>query len=441
MFNQSQIGWLIDLLRERYSIDLKIDLLGGSLYLYNENITSAIVFDNPNEGFRTFGYSKLGCKQWDPNEEGFIDLLGCGISSPGLGEGVVFETVGGNTYCHYDILGLAYWCLNRLEEIGVDTLDNHGRYFYKESHAFRYGYLEFPIVDQWLDILRQVILRSWPEIKLKEHKYEMVVTHDVDRPSRYLFCKSFSQFFKFALYDLKVDKNLLAFVKSFWSYVNKEELHPFDPYNTFEWIMDVSERNNIISRFYFICGGDTTLDADYKITDSAIIRLIERITNRNHEIGLHPSYGTYLSKNMIHNEIRNLREVLPDYNQDVGGRMHYLRFKYPDTLRNLVAAGLVYDSTLGYAEHIGFRCGTSFEYVPFDPVENRIINIKIIPLIFMDVTLYSYMGLKLDETSLRRVQELKRKCYIFGGRFTILWHNSNFTKLMQKEFYEKLFKL
>ncbi len=54
-----------------------------------------------------------------------------------------------------------------------------------------------------------------------------------------------------------------------------------------------------------------------------------------------------------------------------------------------------YDSTLGYADHAGFRCGTCFEYPAFDPVADKQLNLRIRPLIAMEcsVTADRYMGL------------------------------------------------
>src|SRR5690606_27535596 len=88
---------------------------------------------------------------------------------------------------HYDILGLTYWMLTRLEEVGRIDLDNHQRFPATSSHAYQHGYLERPIVDEWLNILGQIVQRIWPQLKLKEHRFSIKVSHDVDVPSRYGF--------------------------------------------------------------------------------------------------------------------------------------------------------------------------------------------------------------------------------------------------------------
>ena len=95
-----------------------------------------------------------------------------------------YRKLNGNHVIHYDIPGLVYWMLARVEEIGREDLDAHGRFPATSSHAYKYGYLERPIIDEWLHVLGQVIQRQWPSLKFKNHSFEIKVSHDVDRPSR-----------------------------------------------------------------------------------------------------------------------------------------------------------------------------------------------------------------------------------------------------------------
>ena len=57
-----------------------------------------------------------------------------------------------------------YWVLSRLEEIDSIGVDQHGRFMARHSHAFRHGYLDRPVVDEWFDVLGQVAARLWPAL-------------------------------------------------------------------------------------------------------------------------------------------------------------------------------------------------------------------------------------------------------------------------------------
>ncbi|MFB0705882.1 polysaccharide deacetylase family protein, partial [Pseudomonas protegens] len=183
-----------------------------------------------------------------------------------------------------------------------------------------------------------------------------------------------------------------------------------------------------VSAFYFICGRtDRAKDADYEPEHPAIRALMHDIHRRGHEIGLHPSYNSFQNPQQIQAEAQRLRRTCEEENirQTVwGGRMHYLRWEHPTTMRAWDAAGLTYDSTLGYADYVGFRCGPCHEYPAYDPVEGKQLNLRIRPLIAMEstVTAPHYMGLGVGEAALKKFQDLKETCLAVGGCFTLLWH-------------------
>lgn len=76
---------------------------------------------------------------------------------------------------------------------------------------------------------------------------------------------------------------------------------------------------------------------------------------------------------------------------------------YPESMAD---AGMSYDSTLGYADRPGFRCGTCFEYTAFDVVSDQPLSLRIRPLIAMDCTVIAerYLGLGSTRGGLRKIQ-------------------------------------
>src|SRR4030065_531226 len=76
--------------------------------------------------------------------------------------------------------------------------------------------------------------------------------------------------------------------------------------------------------------------------------------------------------------------------KDYGCRQHYLRWETPLTWRNQEKTGLLYDATLSFADHTGFRCGICMPFQPFDFVENRKLNIWELPLPVMEDSLRAY---------------------------------------------------
>src|SRR5690606_1312947 len=116
-----------------------------------------------------------------------------------------------------------------------------------------------------------------------------------------------------------------------------------DPFNVFNWMMELSEERGLISTFHFICGTtNPAKDAKYRIDDPAIRKLMRRISARGHRIGLHPSYGTFEDPIALASEFAHLREICAreGISQDRwGARMHFLKWRTPTTPRSLAAAG------------------------------------------------------------------------------------------------------
>src|SRR5690606_37053476 len=139
--------------------------------------------------------------------------------------------------------------------------------------------------------------------------------------------------------------------------------------NTFDWLMSVSEKNNLTSAFYFICGRtDESKDALYEPDHPIIKKIMLEIYKRGHEVGLHPSYNSYNNPEQIKSEAQRLKKVCKELGikqSQWGGRMHSLRWSHPTTLQAWNDAGMSYDSTLGYADQPGFRCGTCHDYTGF----------------------------------------------------------------------------
>src|SRR5690606_7594922 len=147
---------------------------------------------------------------------------------------------------------------------------------------------------------------------------------------------------------------------------SKKQIHPSDPCNTFDWIMDISDEYSLTSTFFFVCGRtDASRDPLYDLEHPIILSLIKRIHERGHEIGLHPSYCSFNNPEVIAREALRLIEAcgnLGVHQAAWGARTHYLRWETPTTLHGLARAGIKYDHTLGYADIPGFRCGTCIEY-------------------------------------------------------------------------------
>jgi len=347
---------------------------------------------------------------------------------------------GDTIHIEIDILGSIFFMISRYEEIVKQTYDAHERFYAKASLAYEARFLNRPIVNEYLDLLCHCLKILCPNIKFRERSYKLFLTHDVDCP----FSpnnKSLVGKIKTSIADLLKRKDLPLFYKRILFSTFSKEINR-DPNNTFDFIMNTSEKNNVKSSFYFISGNTAgSIDGCYNLDMPAIRQLMKNIHERGHEIGLHPSYNTFLSRDNLKKEFENLLRVakLENIKQDYwGGRHHYLRWRAPTTWQNWEDVGLNYDSTLSFADHIGFRCGVCYDFPVFNLLTSQQLNLKEIPLIVMEGSLLGeqYQNKSLSQ-SYDDIFELSETVKFFKGTFTLLWHNDMLISSRQKEIYKK----
>lgn len=438
------LKWLNDILRERIHprISLRIDANRFAL-----SIPGSVgrIFITPNPEMFVTGQRGLPCGLWDPADDRWHLPLSGPLPAPGQepADSILVTRTGNNYEISYDIIGLAYWMLSRSEEIDCPLLDQHERFPVSASHAFKHDYLEQPIVDEWMDILKQAARRLWPRLPQPAPSFEIRVSHDVDWPSRYGFGSPL-QMIRLAGADfIKRGQVASLLAPAIWLRTHKK-LHRADPFNTFDWLMRLSERNDLHSAFYFICGNtDPARDTWYKPEDTAIRALMRDIHARGHEIGLHASYNTFRTPERLVEEARRLRQVCEQeriHQDQWGGRMHYLRWETPTTLHGWVRAGMDYDSTLTYPDAAGFRCGTCFSYPAFDARLQQQLPLRIRPLIAMEQAVIgiNHQGLGISQVALNKFLHLKGACRAVGGHFTLLWHNSQLDSGPKRNLYSAI---
>ncbi|TVZ08246.1 hypothetical protein JM80_0730 [Cellulophaga sp. RHA_52] len=343
-----------------------------------------------------------------------------------------------------DVFGSIFFMLSRYEELVVKEKDNHSRFPYKESISFKEDFIMRPIVDEYIMLLWSCIRHLCPTIERKQHKINTFISCDVD------FIEDegvrFPGIFKRVAGDLIKRKSIKSLFNSIWiffqvSVLNKKKL---DPYNCFDFMMDVCEENKLKMAFYFIPRNNkNAIDGDYDIDSLEVIKIMKNIIKRGHEVGFHASYYSYKDKDKTRQELELLCSVYKKSGGNIcdlkGGRQHYLRWETGYTEKNWENINLVYDTTLGYAEHIGYRCGTSREYNFYDSLNRVPLNLKIRPLLVMDVSLLDdkYMALKYEE-SIAIVEKIYSSIQMYKGNFTLLWHNSSLNSFEEKKCFKKL---
>ena len=346
-----------------------------------------------------------------------------------------------------DIFGSAFFMLTRYEEVVLkDEKDIHGRFPAKASLAFKEDFLTRPIVNEYVEILWSALCKIEPDLKRKERRFELVLTHDVDNPFKFLFMSS-KRFVKLLAADILKHRSLKKAFSDLGSFIAvKRGGVERDPYNTFNKIMDLSESIGVKSHFYFIAENyGKLLNSDYQLDNDKIVEIIENIKRRGHVAGLHVSYDAAHDAEKMKHETQRFLEVAEKAGlnlEQFEARHHFLRVSVPESWRIMEGCGIKRDLSLSFADHAGFRSGVCWEYPLFDLVSGRRLELVELPLIVMECSVIDqrYMGLGVGEKSFKFVRSLMNTAALFDGQFVMLWHNNRFEDKDEAALYREIVK-
>lgn len=314
-------------------------------------------------------------------------------------------------FCGLDIFASSFFMLTRWEEIVNKIRDSHGRFPGAESTAFKNKFLHRPVVNEYVEMLWKMLKKLGYHGIRKKKKFELIFTHDID-------VLNYHRSVPKILGDIFKRKNVNAALEKI-----KYLFYP-NPYNTFDFLMTKSERLGVKSHFYLMSSsGSSIYDSNSYLNCKLFFSNIHEIKKRGHILGFHPGYETYDNPYKWRVEKKLLEDAIQQ--KVLEGRQHFLRIDLSKTLSIWEENNMEIDSTLGYADKEGFRCGTGDVFHLFEIKGRRILKLKERPLIVMDGTLRQYQEYALDKVSdvLNYYISIGKK---FESPITLLFHNSSF---------------
>ncbi|MDO7853441.1 hypothetical protein Q4S41_17675 [Hymenobacter sp. CA1UV-4] len=280
----------------------------------------------------------------------------------------------------------------------------------------QYGFVAVPVVNYYFDVLKTAVEhvsgqrlapRQWQGAPLAGF-----ITHDIDS-----LHGGWGTAVRGALRQRKLREAGRALLD--------KALGRPAPWDNLEQVQAATTHLGAPSTFFMLGSSQPapngTANADYEI-DSVLLQRLRQLEANGAETASHGSYGTACDD-------RQLREEAGQYSpgQLAGNRFHFLCWEPRRTPGVVAAAGFRYDSTLGFAEHFGFRNSYCLTFYPFDFERAQPHSFLEIPLNVMDATLQHPQYLQLlPEEILPALQPMLGEIARFGGVATVLWHNDHF---------------
>ncbi len=325
--------------------------------------------------------------------------------------------------CSVDLLTSLLLTLSRYEETVNETRDAHGRFPASASVAVEHGFLGRPIVDEYGLALQQALSFLMPGLSVPVRELRVKLSHDIDQLGMPFRIRP-------VVGHTLARHNPMATVRDLVSL-----LGPGEPtyLACVRSLCEMSMERRLDSALYWKSWPYSDYDSGYNLFDRKTQAVIRWARHNGIEMGAHPGYYTYHSREKLQEEFKDIQTAIGA--RLIGGRQHYLRWS-PKTWEDWEACGAAYDSTLGYADSIGFRAGTCIPYKPWLVGPAREANILEIPLIVMDVTVAPYPH--GPEEQFERIMAIVAKCRLVGGVFTLLWHNNSLVAPCYGDTYVRL---
>ncbi len=328
------------------------------------------------------------------------------------GDHPVFFATGGDT--GFDLLAAIFYLLSRYEEYLPHRTDLYGRYAHENALAFREGFLQVPLVNCWLENLRDQLRKKYAGLRFAPRRFRFLPTYDIDEA--------------FAFRAKPAWRTAGGLVRSLlrgaagetalrWQVLRGKRP---DPYDAFAW-MDGLHRQYGLAPYYFFLVPTRRgrYDRNNPPGDPAIRELIRQHAAR-YAIGLHPSWRSGDDPPQLAQEKARLEQLAGVAVQR--SRQHFIRLSLPGTYRRLLEAGIRTDFSMGYGSINGFRASVADPFYWYDLEKDQATELLLEPFCFMDANAYFEQGQDPAQTA-RELQHYARVVTGVNGTLTMIWHN------------------
>ncbi len=333
---------------------------------------------------------------------------------------------GSQLIIHADLLASTYFLISRYEEMyRRSERDSYGRFPGKSALPYRAGFLHRPIIDEYGEALRQILLETGiaehHNLRLEErpHTFSRVnLTHDLSRPYNYRGWRSFLRAW------LKQKNSPLEAARLSFSADVEDDYFTFPKF--LKWDRNTCDslgrdRSDI---FLFIrMPSRHPLDKPYYSLHSLYLRRILSIAAKHKVLlALQCSYAAGHQSELISKERHQFEKAF--HQRPRGLRHNKLTSCEPEDLLQAYVSGFRNDYSMGYADVVGFRLGTCRPVKFINPNTRLLTELILHPLVLRDLTLSDqrYMALEQDEAE-RIAHDLIRTTARYNGELTLLWHN------------------
>ncbi|NCC98087.1 MAG: hypothetical protein EOL95_00070 [Bacteroidia bacterium] len=292
---------------------------------------------------------------------------------------IFFKTGNSDEDLPFDMFSAAFYLISRYEEYGSNELNKFGCYKAESSLAYKNGFLDEPIIDQWAylleDLLQQKNIGYEPAVK---NRFVFRPLVNLDRLYKYR-----KRLLAITIYEL-----VYKMLNSKWVSLKHQLKVLFfladDPYFNIDYVIELHNRNNLVPTFFLLVKKRIKYDNQIFYTFYCSVR---KLLRRNFLVEFHPSYSSFGSYTKMKTEKSFLESSVIRARATMS--LFHLRMVLPQSYHNLLKLSIKEDYSMSYLNHIGFRASTCTPFNFYDISHEHTTKLVIHPLEISDRALKS----------------------------------------------------
>ncbi|MEM8900520.1 MAG: hypothetical protein AAGC85_20555, partial [Bacteroidota bacterium] len=302
----------------------------------------------------------------------------------------------------FDVLSAIFYLATDYEKRVEIHMDPHNRY---DPHAYPSGkenWFEEPLCEVFAEKLWQYLKKHFSQLERTKKEARVIWTFDLDNPWKYKYKPLYVQWGGL-LTDLLGGK---------WKQAGervKTLVGGVDPYDFYGLLPDYFPKEKTL--LFILLERKSKHDSRFTWRNPKLRELVISLKEAGYELGIHPSYTTFLDEEQISFEKEKLEEWVNDIDS---GRQHYLKVRYPDTYQFYLQAGINTDFSACLYHMTGFPMGMTRSFDWFDLRKNEKTELRIQPTQIMDVSLKGYMALSVEK-SIQEMDRIFSRVREYGG--------------------------
>jgi len=257
----------------------------------------------------------------------------------------------------FDIFAATFYLLTRYEEYLPHVKDELGRFTATESIAYTNGFLEEPVVDIWVYKFKNVLKEKYPNIEFQEKQFSILPILYINQT--------------FAYWQKGILRSIGGGVRDLWQLKISEVTDRVkvmlglkkDPYNTFDFVIDLQKKNVKKCIMFFGLGDYTNYEKNINHNNPEHKGIIKHVSDYI-DIGLKVSYEAISDLGVLKKEKMRIENIV---NRQLQYSLcAFYKIKLPEAYRNFIELEVKEDYSMGYPGHSGFRAGTCTPFMFYD---------------------------------------------------------------------------